>query len=303
MTLTHTLSRTLDKWALAGLNRRLPDTFETSYEHNITLEKVLAGVQVVLPLDYAPADQKRLFTAGQHSLFLGSDRDLLRAGVKVYPAADPAAPLLIYHHGFNEYPFDGISSRIFNTPGAFNAHIVCIQAPYHHNWQDPLRKGFASLRNMYQMLAGSLRLMAFCHAWYQGQGSPYTVVAGLSWGGITSILYQGIFGQARAVAPLLAGPNLAQVLLDIAELLQRPLRVNSQELQRALDFTPYYRACDQARIFPLLAENDLFFRLEHHATTFTGCSVATVPASHITGCWQTETMRRHILDVLQWSQN
>ena len=35
-----------------------------------------------------------------------------------------------------------------------------------------------------------------------------------------------------------------------------------------LVFTPYYRRGNVSRVFPLLAQNDLFFRIENHARIF-----------------------------------
>lgn len=300
---TDSFAQSLDKLALAGLNRRLPATFETSYETDISLEEVLAQTRVVLPMGDAQDVRASLFSGGYQVVFLETGQGLVRSGISVTPAASEGAPLLLYHHGFSEYPWDRNASRLFGDPEPFQAHIVRIQAPYHTNWADPLRKGFASLANVYQMLAGSLRLMEFSHRYFQEQGAAYTVAAGVSWGGITSILYQATYEQARAVIPLLSSPNLAQVILDIAELLNRPISVDHGKVQEALDFTPYYKRCDANLVFPVLAEKDLFFRLENHADLFAGRPLVTVPQSHITGCWRVDTLREHILGVLERLQN
>jgi hypothetical protein len=298
-----TFAQTLDKLALAGLNRRLPGTFETSYVENAGLEDVFAETRVVLPMGEADTVRANLFSGGYRSIFLETAQGLVRGGISVTPAEEEDAPLLLYHHGFSEYPWDKNSSRLFGDPGPFHAHIVRIQAPYHTNWADPLRKGFASLSNVYRMLAGSLRLMEFSHHYFQEQGTPYTVAAGVSWGGITSILYQATCEQARAVIPLLSSPNLAQVILDTAELFNRPISLDRAKIQDALDFTPYYERCQAGSVFPVLAEKDLFFRLENHADLFAGGPLVTVPESHITGCWRVDTLREHILGVLERLQN
>jgi pimeloyl-ACP methyl ester carboxylesterase len=300
---TDTFAQSLDKLALAGLNRRLPDTFETSYEEAAGLETVLAQTRVVLPMGEAENVRADLFSGGYQPVFLETPQGPVRAGISVTPAETEKAPLLLYHHGFSEYPWDKNSSRLFGDPAPFRAHIVRIQAPYHTTWADPLRKGFASLSNVYQMLAGSLRLMAFSHSYFQEQGTPYTVAAGVSWGGITSMLYQATYGQARAVIPLLSSPNLAQVILDTAALFNRPLNIEPEKIQEVLDFTPYYERCRAETVFPVLAEKDLFFRLENHANLFAAGSLVTVPESHITGCWRVDTLRRHILDVLERLQH
>jgi hypothetical protein len=174
-----------------------------------------------------------------------------------------------------------------------------VQAPFHSNWDDPLRKGFASLQNMYQMFAGSLRIMELVQSHFETQGTTNTVVAGVSWGGITSLLYEGMFQRSRAVIPMLASPNLAQVMWDIARLFNRPVPVTLEHLEKLLDFTPYYRRCDPDRLFPLMGENDLFFRLENHAALFDQRPLVTIPRGHITGSLNAARLRRHVCDVLE----
>lgn len=300
--LTTSIEKQIDKFALSELNRRVPDSFEASCQDTASLEEILARTEVVVPPDNGLNNGHPLLSAGYHPVFLETATGLLRCGLKVHLADDPAAPLLLFHHGFNEYPADRGANRLFANPEQFQAHIVFIQAPFHTNWLEPIEKGFASLHNLYQMLAGSLCLMSYVHNHFKAQGAPYTAVAGVSWGGITSILYQSIFNQARVVIPLLSGPNLAQVLLDIADLFDRPISLAMPRMQEALDFTPYYQRCDQELIFPLLAENDLFFRLDHHAEVFSGRPLVTVPQGHITGYWNIGLLRQHILDVLDWAR-
>ena len=177
-------------------------------------------------------------------------------------------------------------------------HTVCVQAPFHHNWQAPTQIGFASMQNVYQIFAGSLRIMELVQRQFEAEGAAYTVAAGVSWGGITSLLYEGLLQQTRAVIPMLASPNLAQVIWDISNLFNRPMQITWQELQEHLDFTPYYKQCAPGRVFPLLGEDDLFFRIENHAELFAERPLVTIPASHISAMWHSASMRDHILNIL-----
>ena len=63
---------------------------------------------------------------------------------------------------------------------------------------------------------------------------------------------------------MLSSPNLAQVLWDGAELVGQAMPVSKAELDDLLDFTPRC-AYDPTRVFPLLGETDVFFKLEKHA--------------------------------------
>lgn len=298
-TITKSVAQQLDKWVLYTMNYRLPDTFEGSYRQTPAFEKVVEHTKVDLQKTAVYA----LSAPGEHPIWLQTMGGPLRCQVKVQPAVDPYAPLLLYHHGFSEFPYYGSWRRIFSQLTPFPAHTVCIQAPFHDNWLDPFNKGLASLQNMYQIFAGSLRMMQLVHSHFQARGTPFTVLAGVSWGGITSLLYQGLFRQARAVIPMLSSPNLAQVMWDAANLFDRQISVPPEAVRDLLDFTPYYRRCQPQRIFPLLGEHDLFFRIDKHATLFQDGDVVTTPEGHITGLWRVEPLRQHILEVLAWAKN
>ncbi|HUM71042.1 MAG TPA: hypothetical protein PLK31_19595 [Chloroflexota bacterium] len=185
----------------------------------------------------------------------------------------------------------------------FPMHRVLIQAPYHANWRDPLDKGFESLQSIYQMLAGSLRIMELVQDFFTGQGTAYTVVTGVSWGGITSVLYEGVFQRSRAVIPMLSSPNIGQAIWDIAELVARPLTISHNELLTLLDFTPYYQRINGADVYPLLGAQDLFFRQEHHAPLFGTRPLRLIPGSHISNLWQIKPLREHLYHVLSAIEN
>lgn len=288
------VSNQLDKWAVQTMNRRLPDSFEHSYQAGPDFETVLARTSV----DLAKTDLHQLVAPGEHPVWLQTSAGELLCHVKVQLAVEPAAPLLIYHHGFNETPYTSSFRRIFRRTMTFPAHTVCVQAPFHSNWADPLERGFASLHSVYQTFAGSLRIMELLQSRFEAQGAAGTVVAGVSWGGITSLLYEAMFQRTRAVIPMLSSPNLARVMWDIAEQCGRPVPISEEILAQLFDFTPYYRRCRREIVFPLMGENDLFFKYENHAGVFADRPLITIPDGHITGYWKAGRLRRHLLEVL-----
>jgi hypothetical protein len=284
----------LDKLVLYAINRRVPDSLEDSYRDAQSLETVLSQTSV----DLHKTDEPQLTAPGEHRVWLNTMGGELVCHVRVRLAADSRAPLLLYHHGLNEIPYTSSWRRIFRQPAPFPAHTVCVQAPFHSNWIDPIRLGFASIQNMYQMLAGSLRIMELLQSRFESHGAACTVAAGISWGGITSLMYEGLFQRTRAVIPMLASPNLARAIWDIATILNRPMSMSQTEIAQHLDFTPYYRRCESSLVFPLMGENDLFFRLENHSDLFEARPLITIPGGHITGYWRARRLRRHVLDVL-----
>jgi hypothetical protein len=283
----------VDKWVLFWMNRSLPDSFEDSYQNAPSFDEVLAGTWV----DEAKTAVYALTAPGKHTITLHTPEGERPCYVHVRPAKDPAAPLVLYHHGLNEWPPTGSWQRIFPVSDPFPAHSVCIQAPYHDQWRAPFEHGFVSLQTVYQMFACSLRMMALMQTQFEAEGAPFTIASGVSWGGITSIMYEGLFRQTRAVVPMLSSPNLAQVMWDIAALFDRSIAIPKSQLQELLDFTHYYERCDPSRVFPLVGEYDVFFQLANHWNGRT--LLTTIPHSHISGMWQAKTLRQHLLNTLQ----
>jgi hypothetical protein len=152
------------------------------------------------------------------------------------------------------------------------------------------------------MFAGSVRMMELMQARFEAEGAAFTIAAGLSWGGITSVIYEGYTQRTRAIVPMFASPNLAQVLWDAAELLQHPVLIDREQLFAYLDFTPYLHHCEDARIFAVMGEDDLFFRFENHAAAYgEGCMI-TLPSAHVGGMWRmTGRLRQRVLEALDWS--
>jgi hypothetical protein len=284
----------LDKVALGVMNRRIPATLETTYQDALPFDQVLAQTRV----NVRRTAVSQLLAPGTHLIWLDTLLGEICCRVKVHLAVDPHAPLLLYHHGLNEYPYDSSWRRMFTLSALPPMHHVIIQAPYHENWTNPLLLGFSSLQHIYQMFAGSLRMMELAQTTFEAEGSPYTMVAGVSWGGITSLLYEGVFHRSRAVIPMLASPNVAQAMWDIADLLARPLTIAKDSLFARLDFTPIYQQIDNPHVYPLLGKHDQFFRLKNHAAVFGGRPLVTIPGSHITNLWRIKPLRDHLLKTV-----
>lgn len=289
------LSQRIDKVVLFTMNHRLPASFEHTYRHTLSFEEVLAQTRV----DLRKTAEFNLSAPGEHPIWLHTPQGEILCRAKVRLALDPHAPLILYHHGFNEIPYYNSWQRIFAGIAPLPAHTVCIQAPFHEHWRYPFEKGMVSLQSLYQLFAGSLRSMELVQNHFEQQGAAFTVLAGYSWGGITSLIYEGLFHRTRAVIPMLSSPNVAQVMWDIAQLFQRSMVLSYDELHNLLDFTPYYQQCHSHLVFPLLGEHDLFFRLENHANIFAERPIVTIPQGHITGAWMGQYLRQHVFGVLE----
>ncbi len=243
-----------------------------------------------------------LVAPGEHPIWLETPFGEIRCHVKVRPALRPDAPLLIYHHGFAEIPYTSTWKQLLPPAVPFPAHTVAVQAPYHNKIREPLAEGFSSAQHVYQMFAGSLRIYELLQEQFEAHGAPFTVAGGLSWGGITSLLYEGFFHRARATIPMFASPDLALVMTDAADLIGRSLPLPRAEIDALFNFTPICSQGDDDRLFPVMGEDDLFFRFERHAVLYSQERLLVLPSAHVGAVRRThKELRQHILDVLQWA--
>jgi hypothetical protein len=205
----------------------------------------------------------------------------------------------MYHHGICIVPYYSLGRPLLSPASDFDSHIVLLQAPFHRWIFDPLRNGLATAHHAYQMLAGSVAMMQMVHTFFQEMGAPYTVVSGVSLGGIVSFLFQGLCDEpARAVIPFIASPNMAQVFWDAANMVDRPLAIDREVIDDRFDFTSYYRRGDPGRYYPMLATEDMFFTSQAHLPIFQQSPVRLLKASHVTFVRHLPQMRRHIHHVL-----
>jgi hypothetical protein len=286
----------IDRLVLHSMHRRLPASFRQIGGEEATFDDVLAATAI--DERRTPADS--VYAPGTREVWLRSGDEALLAHVRVRLSPDPAAPLLIFHHGFSEYPYYNSWRRIFRRPPAFPLSTVCIQAPFHNHWREPFHEAFRSAGRIYQTFAGSLRLIELVQRRFEAEGAAYTVLAGVSWGGVTSLLYAGHFGGVRAVAPMLSSPNLAQVLRDGAALVGEELSVAPEHLDELFDFTPRCKY-DPARVFPLLGESDVFFAPERHAEHYASAPTI-IPRAHVFGLYGVRPLREHVYGVLEWAE-
>ena len=292
----NSVSTGIDRLALRSMHRRMPASFRDIHESEPYFDEVLA--QTAVDSRKTPADS--VYAPGVRTVWLRSGDESILSHVRVRLSPNPAAPLVIFHHGFSEIPYYNSWQRIFRRMPAFPISTVCIQAPFHNHWRDPFREAFRSVRRVYQTFAGSLRLIELVQRQFEANGAAYTVLAGVSWGGVTSMLYAGQFGGVRAVAPMLSSPNLAQVIRDGAALVGEELPIDPQQLDDLLDFTP---RCNfsPSRVFPLLGRTDFFFSPDRHAGSY-ATEPVVIPRAHVFTLYGVRPLREHIYGVLEWAE-
>ena len=294
MKLLGKLFQKFDESILYQLNLRIPSTLEPSSATYEPFESVLAQTEI----DLVETAVSALTTTGEYPIWLNSLGESIETRVSIRRCPNPNAPLIIYHHGLNEYPYTSSWRRIF-TGLEQNYHLVCIQAPYHDSFIDPIAKGWATVNRMYQLFSGSLRMIELMKNRFESEGAPETILIGLSWGGMTSMIYEGIFQDMAFIVPMMSSPNLAQVLIDSAKLFKRPVSVPDETIYNLLDFTPYFDTVAHHKVYPLLGEYDGFFRFDSHAGIFDKRPLKTVPRGHLSTIWPGRALRKHVQMALE----
>lgn len=283
----------VDRLYIAFMHRLLPPVFR----RGIT-SPPLSGHLAAVDLSVPP------LTAGPRRYSLPA-RTLvgdLQAGFTVRPASRASSPVLIYHHGLGEIPYDHTFRLIFRRPMPADAHLIAIRAPFHRNHVDCCR-GLATLSSFMAMCAVSVALIEAVRLAFVARGAQGAIVAGTSLGGFIALLHHLTYGTAGCYAPLFAGPDLGATLLTTPcrQFLARQARADPAELSACLDFRAAFRASDARRVFPLLGRHDLWMPCGHHMAAYAanGVPVALIDRGHMTGSWAFAAMRDHLLACLQ----
>jgi hypothetical protein len=282
----------VDRLYIGVMRRLMPPVFRHG-SVSAPLREHLAAVELQMP---------PLGVAGQYSLKARTAVGELQAGFRWRPASTAARPVLIFHHGLGEIPYDHTFRWMFRRGTPADAHLVAVRAPFHRSYIDCCR-GLASLDRFLAMCAVSVTLIEAIRRASVERGAQGSVVAGISLGGFVALLHHLTYGSASRYAPLMAGPDLAHTLLSTpcrgflaAQALAQPER-----LPACLDFRQAFQASDAQRVMPLLARYDLWMPCAFHQAGYAakGVPVATIDRGHMTSSWAFAGLRRHLLSVLR----
>ncbi len=219
--------------------------------------------------------------------------------VKLGPRPD--LPVLIYHHGIAEMPYDKSFRGIFGWR-TIDAHLVVLQAPFHHTWRT-VGKGLTTVSRFMAMCAVSVTMMEAVRRRFQDSGSSHCLISGLSLGGFLALMHHLHIGTANRYVPLLAGPDIAHTMLNTpyGRSLAPEARAQTEHIQSLLDYRQAFQASDTRHIFPLLARYDLHMPYHHLLPCYLNRQVPTVTLArgHITGSVAYRTLRHHLLSCLE----
>jgi len=282
----------VDRLHVALLRPLVPPVFRHGID-SPPLHEHLQAVQLTLPALTAT----RHYTVVARTL-VGD----IGAGFQVRWGAQPDLPVLVYHHGIAEMPYDKSFRGIFRGTLATSAHLVAVRAPFHRTWLD-LLPGLAHMQHFLAMCAVAVQLGEAVRLALLARGARGSLVLGTSLGGFLALLHHLMLGTADGYVPLLAGPDLAHVMLGThyRHFLAPQALAHAAALQELLDLRQAFQASDTRRILPLLARYDLDMLYAHHAACYAANSVPvmTIERGHITGSLAFATLRAHVLACLR----
>jgi len=282
----------VDRLHVALLHRLVPPVFRHGID-SPGLHEHLQGIQFTLPILTAA----RHYTVVAHTL-VGD----IGAGFQVRWGARPDLPVLVYHHGIAEMPYDKSFRGIFRGPLTTAAHLVAVRAPFHRTWLD-LLPGLATLGHFLVMCAVAVQLGDAVRLALLARGARGSLVLGTSLGGFLALVHHLVLGTADGYVPLLAGPDLAHVLLSThyRHFLAPQALAHAATIRALLDFRQDFKASDTRRVLPLLARYDLDMLYTHHAACYaaSGVPLRTIERGHITGSLAFAALRTHVLTCLQ----
>jgi hypothetical protein len=281
----------LDRLHVSLVNRLMPGAFR----HGSTspgLHQHLAAVRLELP---------PLTAARQYRVMAETLIGPVETGYHVRLGARADLPVLVYHHGIAEMPYDKSFRLIFRTRQPIPAHLAAVQAPFHRSWFT-VREGVSTLNHFMAMCAVSVKLMDAVRGLLAEHGARGSLLTGTSLGGYITLLHHLLLGTAERYVPLLAGPDLAHVMLatHYRRLLAPQALAQAEHIQSRLDYRQAFEASNTRRVFPLLARYDLDILCDYHEACYaaSGVPVVTLPRGHITGAMAFGALRRHLLTCL-----
>jgi hypothetical protein len=225
----------------------------------------------------------------------------VQAGFQVRWGTRPTLPVVIYHHGIAETPYDKSFRGIFRLRGPVDAHLVALRAPFHRSWFE-VKARLTTLAHFLAMCAVSVQLMETLRHLFQSRGACGSLITGTSLGGFITLLHHLTYGNADCYAPLLAGPDMAHVMLasPFRRVITPQAQSHPETLQALLDFRQTFCHSDTRRVFPLLARYDPHILYSHHASCYAASHVpvVTIGRGHLTGSLAFATLRAHVLTCL-----
>ena len=210
-------------------------------------------------------------------------------------------PIIIYHHGSGENPYDRSFNSIFPVKKMdIPANLIVIRAPFNRSTKEYMTS-IKDLANFVAMLSVSVKLIEQLISYCRERGTSCIVVSGISLGGWVTNLHHTYYNSADIYKPLMAGAELAEVFLNsVYKKLTAPLaKENPNQVRKILNFDDDFAKVDNSNVFPLLGRYDQIIKFERQKQCYDEHLITVLEKGHITGALTYEKSRQHIIENLE----
>jgi pimeloyl-ACP methyl ester carboxylesterase len=231
----------------------------------------------------------------------------LGAAYQIAQWLGPDHPLIVFHHGSNERPYDysrtakNTFKRVFfSRGGTFPANLVNLRAPFHQSLKE-YAEGIRELHRFGALLMTSVALVEEVVRHARAGGIRQVVVCGCSLGGWVTNLHRAYSASADVYVPMLAGAALGDMFVDSVyrRLVGGEGRRRPEVVRKALNFEEEFAANREANVFPLLARHDAIVVFERQKRCYEGRHpLAVIDRGHTSGMLAPLALRRHLGSVL-----
>ncbi|UMZ74333.1 hypothetical protein [Natranaerofaba carboxydovora] len=280
----------IDKASIGIGSRLMPKYFREGIE-SIGIEENLKNIKLGLP---------NIMGEGDYEVNANTVVGELNPGFRIARWIDESKPVIIYHHGASEIPYDYSFRGIFPYEKEnLNLNLVLVRAPFHKSMKD-FQHGIRSLENIITMLSVSVCLIETLACYFEEKNVKKTLVAGTSLGGFITNLHHIHYNSAKLYTPLLAGVAMDDVFLRsvYSEAVSEEAKQKPELIESVLNFERGFARRDNSNVFPLLARYDELIRYERQKDSYGGLKVTTIEKGHTTGALSYKQLREHIFSCI-----
>ena len=217
-------------------------------------------------------------------------------------------PLIIFHHGSNERPFQSgrfaknAFNRIFlHTNYAPDVNLIALRAPFHNGSTLHYQRSVTKLTNFAAMLSVSVKVAEYLISYFKQKVNGTVALAGISLGGWVTNLHRAYFNTADVYIPIMAGADVGDVFIRsvYGRLAGRRVREQPDSINKTLNFAGEFEQVKDDNVYPLLARYDQYIRYDVQKSCFGNRDIAVLENGHITGALNSDALREHIKKVMK----
>lgn len=220
----------------------------------------------------------------------------MEAGLKVICRGAPEAPLVIYHQGGGEIPFDRTVSAAFPPDKAQGLTVIAVKTPFQTD-QKELQERFLDFDNYVAMIASVVRLTEALMQMPEFSCAACKIVAGYSLGGFVSGRHHVHYNSADAYVPFVSGTAHAEIFLTTVKAAALA-RKRPEVLRTRLNYAEAWAGKDNSNVYPVLSRYDQLNRLSVQGPSYGDIPVELWEGGHLHGAKHPHLIREKILKVI-----